>query len=80
MTVRSDTFVIRTYGESINPVTGATQAKAWAEAVVQRTPEFIDNQNAPDPSAALASLNSTNQKMGRRFKVIGFRWLTPNDL
>ena len=80
MTVRSDTFVIRAYGESINPVTGATQAKAWAEAVVQRTTEFIDNQNAPDPSAALASLNSTNQKMGRRFKVIGFRWLTPNDL
>jgi hypothetical protein len=84
MTVRSDTFVIRAYGESINPATGVTEAKAWAEAVVQRTPEFVD----PADGAATAiyksdgttALNTTNTQFGRRFKVIGFRWLTPNDL
>ena len=84
MTVRSDTFVIRTYGESINPDTGGSQGKAWAEAVVQRLPEFVDTSATTgdaDPTTALSSLHSSiNQAMGRRFKVIGFRWLTPNDL
>ena len=83
MTVRSDTFVIRTYGESLNPATGSAQGKAWAEAVVQRLPEFVDAgaTGDSDPSTALGSLNSSiNQAMGRRFKIIGFRWLSPNDL
>ena len=84
MTVRSDTFTIRTYGETINPATGVTQAKAWAEAVVQRLPEFVDPSTTTgdsDPTTAIESLSSTtNQNMGRRFKVIGFRWLSPSDL
>jgi hypothetical protein len=81
MTVRSDTFVIRTFGESLNPTTGLSQAKAWAEAVVQRVPEFVDSTADPDPTTAIASLSSTiNQNLGRRFKVIGFRWLSSNEL
>jgi hypothetical protein len=80
MTVRSDTFVIRTYGESINPASGATQSKAWAEAVVQRVPEFMDTIDAPNAEKSLSSLNATNQNFGRRFKIIGFRWLSPHDL
>ena len=81
MTVRSDTFVIRTYGESLSPTTGISQGKAWAEAVVQRVPEFVDATADPNPETALASLTSnTNKIMGRRFKVVGFRWLSPNEL
>ena len=84
MTVRSDTFVIRVYGEARNPMTRAIEGTAYAEAVVQRTPEFMDQT---DPAlatlgnaTAIASVNSTNQKLGRRFKIISFRWLNSNEI
>ncbi len=75
---RSDTFVIRTYGEAVNPATGATEGRAWAEATVQRTPEYFDP--ADDATLAPADLNAVNQTYGRRFKVVSFRWLTRSDL
>jgi hypothetical protein len=75
---RSDTFVIRTYGEAVNPATGVTEGRAWAEATVQRTPEYFDP--ADDATVAPADLNAINQTYGRRFKVVSFRWLTRADL
>ncbi|MBC2593840.1 hypothetical protein H5P28_06160 [Ruficoccus amylovorans] len=39
LSVRSDTFKIRAYGESVDPLTSETIAKAWCELVVQRLPE-----------------------------------------
>ena len=56
MTVRSDTFVVRCYGESDNVVSGANQGRAWGEAVVQRLPDFID-QSDPNLSPPLSSAN-----------------------
>ena len=76
---RSDTFVIRTYGEAVNPATGATEGKAWCEATVQRIPEYFDP--ADDAIVAPADLTSAlNQNLGRRFKVVSFRWLTRSDI
>ena len=76
---RSDTFVIRTYGEAVNPATGATEGKAWCEATVQRIPEYFDP--ADDATVAPADLTSAlNQNLGRRFKVVSFRWLTRSDI
>jgi hypothetical protein len=76
---RSDTFVIRTYGEAVNPVTGVTEGKAWCEATVQRIPEYFDPGD--DATVAPADLTSTlNQNLGRRFKVVSFRWLTRSDI
>lgn len=83
MTVRSDTFVVRTYGEAVNPVTGEVQGRAWAEAVLQRLPDFVDPSlpAETDLSAAPASpAKITNETFGRRFHVVGFRWLSPDDL
>ena len=84
MTVRSDTFLIRCYGEYNNPKNAATEGQAWGEAVVQRLPDFVD-QNDPavktlGDSCPLASLNSNNQTLGRRFKILSFRWLNETDL
>jgi Tfp pilus assembly protein PilX len=80
MAARSDTFVIRTYGDNKNPVTGAILGRAWCEAVVQRLPDYM-KASLDSPETAPASLNdTTNKQFGRRFQVISFRWLGPNDI
>ena len=40
MTARGDTFVIRTYGDARDS-TGKILARAWCEATVQRTPDYV---------------------------------------
>jgi hypothetical protein len=77
---RSDTFVIRAYGESLNPVTAAIEGRAWCEATVQRLPDYME-ATVDAPEVAPAALTSQiNQQLGRRFKVVSFRWLTRADL
>lgn len=58
---RSDTFIIRTYGEAVNPMklpigyrpgdtmpSDAIEGRAWCEAIVQRVPEYLaDAANIP---------------------------------
>lgn len=44
LSVRSDSFRLRAYGEVLNPLDGATiEAAAYCEAIVQRTPELAPN-------------------------------------
>ncbi|MEX1048676.1 MAG: hypothetical protein WED15_04045 [Akkermansiaceae bacterium] len=91
LTARSDTFRIRAYGEALSPNGATILAKAVCEAVVQRVPEYVDpdtdaTNNKPwdeatNPVSPSASkLNETNQKFGRRFKVVQFRWLSETEL
>lgn len=62
LTVRSETFRVRAYGEARNPAEpGAVEAAAWCEAIVQRVPEELPG-------------------FGRRFVIVGFRWLGPDDI
>ena len=75
---RSDTFVIRTYGEAVNPATDVAEGRAWCEAIVQRVPDYFDPTD--DAAVAPSDLNVTNQTYGRRFKVVSFRWLTRSDI
>jgi Tfp pilus assembly protein PilX len=79
LSARSDTFRIRAYGESLDPETGNPVAKAWCEAIVQRLPEYLDSANAPTDRGATV-LTAINQKFGRRFQIVSFRWLSPHEI
>ncbi len=83
LTARSDTFRIRTYGDTVNPSTGLIEGKAWCEAIVQRLPDYVEPKTPTSGNAAedaLSSLTPNNQTFGRRFKIVSFRWLTANDI
>ncbi len=74
--VRGDTFVIRTYGDA-RDASGKLLAKAWCEAVVQRFPGYVDTTNAAETSEELTTANST---FGRKFDIVSFRWLNPEEI
>lgn len=77
ITCRSDTFTIRAYGES-RDADGKVESRAWCEAVVQRTPSFIDSSDRPQ--TLLEDANPTNQRFGRRFEIVSFRRLHPSEI
>ena len=86
LTVRDDTFIVRSYG-SVRNARGAVRAQAWCEAVVQRTPQYVDSANGPldQPSSPngthdASRLTPLNVAFGRRFQVVSFRWLTEKDI
>jgi hypothetical protein len=90
--VRGDTFLIRGYGES--RANGRVVSRAWCEAVVQRLPEYIDAEDAPEKwlraangspvsvgdSGTPLNLSHINRRFGRRFGIVSFRWLTPSTI
>ncbi|MDP4898550.1 MAG: hypothetical protein NWR03_12315 [Akkermansiaceae bacterium] len=91
LTARSDTFLIRSYGEVRSEDGTRILAKAVCEAVVQRVPEYFDAETdgdnnepwdeASNPFSPTASeLNDLNQEFGRRFEVVSFRWLSQDEI
>lgn len=76
-TVRPDSFVVRACGQAVDG-NGRVIAKAYAEAVVQRIPGYIDPANRA--AATGADLTEVNRRFGRRFEVVSFRWLSPREI
>lgn len=81
LSARDDTFVIRAYGESKNPISGKTDGRSWCEAVVQRRADYVDPADAATVLPSDATLNSdVNKRFGRRFSIVSFRWLSPEEV
>jgi hypothetical protein len=80
---RSDTFRIRTYGEALSADGKTVLARAWCEAIVQRTPHYVDPANSPeqrDASLTDRVLTPLNKRFGRRFEIVSFRWLNHDEI
>ncbi len=85
LTVRDDTFTVRAYG-CVKSASNAILAQAWCEAVVQRTMDYVDPSNNPgdadyEPDGSKAKgLSKANRVLGRRFRVVSFKWLDAWDI
>ena len=77
-TARSDTFTIRGYGEA-RDATGQVTASAICEAVVQRLPDWFDPAD-PAETAPASLTSESNKTLGRRFRVVAFRWLNADEI
>ena len=89
LSTRSDTFVIRCYGDATDPLNPArTLAGCWIEAIVQRIPEFCDPSQPPETEVCSPTdgrlhnplLSIINRALGRRFVILSARILTQEDL
>ena len=69
LSARSDTFIIRAYGDVIGR-NGKVASRAACEAIVQRTPEPVE----PDATGINPSPAS---KLGRKFRIVSFKWTDP---
>lgn len=77
LSARDDSFTIRAYGDSRDK-TGAVIAKAWCEATVRRTRDFVD---PADPADSIDTpVSAVNIAFGRRYEIIAFRWLSPDEV
>ena len=82
---RDDTFVVRAFGSAPSGRGGA--GRAWCEAVYQRLPDYMDPSAAPhepplgEVTPPVGSLQrAPNVALGRRFRMVAFRWLSPSEL
>ena len=82
--VRDDTFLVRCLGESPD---GQGTARAWCEAVYQRIPDYIDDRipayQAPlgdTPDLVKSTVGLPNAVLGRRVKLVSFRWLRFDEI
>jgi hypothetical protein len=77
LSARSDSFVIRAYGDATNN-SGST-ARAWCEAVVERSRDYLDSSDEPEILPAMLTAE-VNRRFGRSFRVRSFRWLNPDEI
>lgn len=78
LSARSDSFIVRAYGETTDK-SGKVTGRAWCEAVVERDRDYIDPADASEILPA-ALTRDANRLFGRRFNVVSFRWLNPGEI
>ncbi len=86
LTLRDDTFTVRAYG-CVRGKDGAVLAQAWCEATVQRCIEYVCPVNAPheaefnpDGTRGDSNMAEVNRLLGRKMRVVAFKWMDPWDI
>ncbi len=77
LTARDDTFTIRAYGDARDK-SGNILARAWCEATVRRTRDFVDPSDRPEITSLPVA--AANRNFGRRYQIISFRWLNESEV
>lgn len=84
ISVRSDTFRIRSYGDSIDPLTGDVNSRVWYEAIVQRMPSPTNPEpgTTPDEPDFWKTQNPGGQQhvFGRQFRIVSIRQLAADEV
>ncbi len=82
ISARDDTFTIRAYGDSRdvkNP--SRILARAWCEATVSRTASYVDPTDPAEINPHSPEMKSeANKRYGRRFEIVSFKWLHPDEV
>jgi hypothetical protein len=78
MTARSDTFVIRSYGDVT--VNGEVVATVWCEVVAQRNADYVGSDVVALAAWDEPTAGSISERFGRGFKILSFQWLSPADI
>jgi hypothetical protein len=76
LSARDDTFTIRAYGDA-RDASGNILARAWCEATVRRTRNYVD---PADPAEMTALPRAVNVAFGRRYEIVSFRWLNAEEV
>ena len=82
LTVRDDTFTIRAYGDARDKEDSDTiLATAWCEATVQRQSDYLDTADSNEIAPYSSDITSeTNNRYGRRYEIVSFRWLNKEEI
>lgn len=78
LSARSDSFIIRGYGEAINAA-GKVTARAYCEAIVERGSQYTDQVDQPELRFPELS-SEVNQRFGRKFRIMSFQWIQPQEI
>lgn len=79
LSARTDSFIIRAYGEAVD-ASGRVTASAWCEATIERDRNFVDPADKAEAEVKEATLRKVNWTFGRRYEIISFRWLSPSEV
>ena len=77
LSARDDSFTVRGYGDA-RDAAGKIIARAVCEGVVRRSRDFV---NPIDPADSFKEpVRADNKYFGRRYQIISFRWLAPDEV